>query len=161
MRQVLRAEICDFGAVFVLTNTAVKTTDDLQYIYPTRETISRGDVSIMQSWPVWNGVDRSWYNNVAPRMTIFGHDVHRNFFGVYYHHSDYGVVHVATYRQDPGKKIWSWGTARSGKIWDNILTDNDGSIHYGGWPPPPIFSWAKLRSSSETIRIRHTAEARP
>jgi tetratricopeptide (TPR) repeat protein len=108
------------------TNAAVKATDDLQYIYPMRETISHGDVPIVQSWPVWKGVDRSWYKNIAPRMAIFGRDVHRNFFGVYYHQSDYGVVHVANFRQDPGKKIWSWGTAPNGTIWDKILTDNDG-----------------------------------
>lgn len=111
------------------TNAAVKATDDLQYIYPMRETISHGDVPIVQSWPVWEGLDRSWYKNVAPRMAIFGRDVHRNFFGVYYHQSDYGVVHVANFRQDPGKKIWSWGTAPSGKIWDKLLSDNDGSYN--------------------------------
>lgn len=110
------------------TNTAVKATDDLQYIYPMRETISHGE-GIVQSWPVWDGVDRSWYKNVASRMALFGRDVHRNFFGVYYHHSDYGVVHVANYRQDPGKKIWSWGTAPNGKIWDKILSDDDGSYN--------------------------------
>jgi tetratricopeptide (TPR) repeat protein len=108
------------------TNTAVKATDDLQYIYPMRETLGDDPFAIVQRWPVWNGIDQSWYRNVAPAMAIFGRDVHRNFFGVYYHQSDYGVVHVADYRQDPGKKIWSWGTAPSGKIWDKILSDEDG-----------------------------------
>lgn len=111
------------------TNTAVKATDDLQYIYPMRETISDDPFAIVQSWPVWNGVNQSWYRNVASAMAIFGRDVHRNFFGVYYHQSDYGVVHVADFRQDPGKKIWSWGTAPSGKIWDKILSDEDGSYN--------------------------------
>ena len=111
------------------TNTAVHATDDLQYIYPMRETISDDPFAIVQSWPVWNGVDQSWYRNVSSAMAIFGRDVHRNFFGVYYHRSDYGVVHVADYRQDPGKKIWSWGTAPSGKIWDTILSDKDGSYN--------------------------------
>jgi len=111
------------------TNTAVKATNDLQYIYPMRETISDDPFAIVQSWPVWKGVDRSWYRNVSSAMAIFGRDVHRNFFGVYYHQSDYGVVHVADYRQDPGKKIWSWGTAPSGKVWDTILSDEDGSYN--------------------------------
>src|SRR6185312_13183841 len=108
------------------TNTAVKATDDLQYIYPMRETIEDDPFAVVQTWPVWAGVDQSWYKNVAPAMAIFGREVHRNFFGVYYHASDYGVVHVANYRQDPGKKIWSWGTARSGRIWDTLLSDDDG-----------------------------------
>lgn len=108
------------------TNTAVKATEDLQYVYPMRETIDDNPFAVVQSWPVWDGVDQSWYKNVAPAMAIFGRAVHRNFFGIYYHSSDYGVVHVADYRQDPGKKIWSWGTARSGRIWDTLLSDSDG-----------------------------------
>jgi tetratricopeptide (TPR) repeat protein len=108
------------------TNTAVPATDDLQYIYPMRETISDDPFAIVQSWPVWEGVDQGWYKNDPSALAIFARDVHRNFFGVYYHQSNYGVVHVSNFRQDPGKKLWSWGTARSGRIWDNILSDDDG-----------------------------------
>ena len=108
------------------TNTAVPATDDLQYIYPMRETISDDPFAIVQSWPVWEGVDQSWYKNDPSAMAIFARDVHRDFFGVYYHQSNYGVVHVSDFRQNPGKKLWSWGTARSGRIWDTILSDDDG-----------------------------------
>lgn len=108
------------------TNTAVPATDDLEYIYPMRETISDDPFAIVQSWPVWEGVDQSWYKNDPSALAIFARDVHRNFFGAYYHQSNYGVVHVSNFRQDPGKKLWSWGTARSGRIWDNILSDEDG-----------------------------------
>jgi len=111
------------------TNTAVKATNDAQYIYPMRETVFDDPYAIVQSWPVWKGVDRSWYKNNPAALAIFGRNVHRNFFGVYYRKSNYGVVHVANFRQDPGKKFWTWGTARSGKIWDNILSDNDGSYN--------------------------------
>jgi tetratricopeptide (TPR) repeat protein len=111
------------------TNTAVKATDDLQYIYPMRETISDNPFAIVQSWPMWNGVDQSWYRNVASATAIFGRDVHRDFFGVYYHRDDYGVVHVSDFRQDPGKKIFTWGTAHNGKLWDKILSDDDGSYN--------------------------------
>jgi tetratricopeptide (TPR) repeat protein len=91
-----------------------------------RETISDDPFAIVQSWPVWKGVDQSWYKNDPSAMAIFARDVHRNFFGIYYHQSNYGVVHVSDFRQDPGKKVWSWGTARSGRIWDRILSDDDG-----------------------------------
>ncbi|HEX6496464.1 MAG TPA: DUF5107 domain-containing protein [Acidobacteriaceae bacterium] len=108
------------------TNTAVPASDDLQYIYPMRETISDDPFAIVQSWPVWEGVDQSWYKNDPSAMAIFARDVHRDFFGVYYHQSNYGVVHVSDFRQDPGKKVWSWGTSRAGRIWDTILSDEDG-----------------------------------
>ena len=108
------------------TNTAVPATDDLQYIYPMRETVSDDPFAIVQSWPVWEGVDQSWYKHNPSAMAIFARDVHRDFFGVYYHRSNYGVVHVSDFRENPGKKLWSWGTARSGRIWDTILSDDDG-----------------------------------
>lgn len=107
-------------------NAAVKATPDMQYIYPMRETISDDPFVPAESWPVWQGVDRSWYKNIPSALAIFARDSHRNYFGVYYHDSNYGVVHVADFRQDPGKKLWSWGTADSGLIWAHILSDSDG-----------------------------------
>ena len=108
------------------TNAAVKATSDLQYVYPMREIIDDDPFAIVRSWPVSDGIDKSWYKNDPEAMAIFGRAVHRDFFGVYYHDADSGVVHVADFRQDPGKKIWTWGTARSGRIWDNLLSDDDG-----------------------------------
>ncbi|MGH9469176.1 MAG: DUF5107 domain-containing protein, partial [Terriglobia bacterium] len=107
-------------------NAAVSATDDMQYIYPMEETISDDPFATVQSWPVWQGVNESWYKNDPNAMAIFARASHRNFFGVYYHDSNYGVVHVANFRQDPGKKVWTWGTAPSGMIWAHILSDNDG-----------------------------------
>ncbi len=94
-----------------------------------RETISDDPFAIVQSWPAWQGVDQSWYKNDPSAMAIFARDVQRDFFGVYYHQSNYGVVHVSDFRQDPGKKVWSWGTSRSGRIWDTILSDDNGTYN--------------------------------
>jgi tetratricopeptide (TPR) repeat protein len=119
------------------TNAAVKATTDLQYVYPMRETIDDDPFAIVRAWPVSDGVDNSLYKNVSEAMAIFGRDVHRDYFGAYYHESDYGIVHAADFRQDPGKKIWSWGTARSGRIWDKLLSDDDGpynEIQSGRFP---------------------------
>ncbi|MGH9328675.1 MAG: DUF5107 domain-containing protein [Terriglobia bacterium] len=107
-------------------NAAVKATDDMQYIYPMRETISDDPFAVIASWPVWHGVNRSWYKSDPSALAIFARSSHRNYFGVCYHQSNYGVVHVANFRQDPGKKVWTWGTAPSGLIWAKILSDNDG-----------------------------------
>ena len=91
-----------------------------------RETISDDPFAIVQTWPLWKGVDQSWYRNNPGATAIFARDVKRSFFGVYYHQSNYGVVHVSDFREDPGKKLWSWGTAPGGRIWDTILSDSDG-----------------------------------
>lgn len=109
-------------------NAAVPATPDMQFIYPMREVNPHSHTQIW-TYPVWKGVDYSWYRNFPQPTSLFGLQIHRNFFGAYYHDLDYGVVHVANFRQDPGKKIWSWGTAGDGLIWTDLLTDHDGAYN--------------------------------
>ena len=118
-------------------NAAVSAAEDMQYIYPMRETISDDPYAVVQRWPVWQDVNESWYRNDPSAMAIFARQSHRNFFGVYYHNSDFGVVHISDFRQDPGKKVWTWGVAESGLIWARILSDHDGpycEIQSGRFP---------------------------
>jgi len=106
-------------------NAAVPATHDMQFVYPMRKANPHA-VGEAWTYPVWHGIDYSWYKNFRQPTSLFGLDVHRNFFGAYYHDSDFGVVHVADYHQVPGKKIWSWGVAGDGLIWTDLLTDHDG-----------------------------------
>lgn len=106
-------------------NAAVPASEDMQFIYPMREANPhhRGEV---WTYPVYEGVDYRWYKNVRRPTSLFGKQVHRNFFGAYYHQADYGVVHTADYHEVPGKKVWTWGVADDGLIWTGLLTDKDG-----------------------------------
>jgi tetratricopeptide (TPR) repeat protein len=135
-------------------NAAVPATNDMQFIYPMREANPHSHSEIW-SYPVWNGVDYSWYKNIRQPTSLFGLGVHRNFFGAYYHKSDYGVVHWADYHDVPGKKIWSWGGAGDGLVWTDLLTDQDGpynEIQAGRFetqlsqefmPPHHVESWTE------------------
>ena len=109
-------------------NAAVPATEDMQFIYPMRETNPHSHEEIW-TFPVWQGVNYSWYKDVPHATSLFGRDVHRNFFGAYYHNTDDGVIHVADYHKVYGKKTWTWGTAPSGMIWAHLLTDNDGQYN--------------------------------
>jgi len=106
-------------------NTAVPATDDMRFIYPMREANPHSRDEIVP-FPIHDGVDYSWYKNIRQPTSLFGRQVHRNFFGAYYEKSDYGVVHVADFREVLGKKTWSWGVADDGLIWTNLLSDHDG-----------------------------------
>ena len=135
-------------------NAAVPATNDMQFVYPMREA-NPHVAGEFWTYPVWHGVDYSWYKNFRQPTSLFGRQVHRDFFGAYYHDSDFGVVHVADYRQLPGKKIWSWGVAGDGLIWTNLLTDHDGpydEIQSGRYetqltrefmPPERVESWTE------------------
>ncbi|MFB3920619.1 MAG: DUF5107 domain-containing protein [Terriglobia bacterium] len=107
---------------------AVPATEDMQFIYPMREAYPHTK-GVVWSYPMHDGTDWSWYKNVREPTSLFARQVHRSFFGAYYHKTDYGVVHVADFHDVPGKKTWTWGVADDGLIWTNLLTDNDGAYN--------------------------------
>ena len=108
-------------------NAAYKATDDLQFYFPGTHHIGHGgDVS---PWPVdKEGRNLSIYknNNFGDNKSyhVFGN--YPNWYGGYYHDTDFGTGHWAPYSDAPGKKIWIWSLARSGAIWEGLLTDTDG-----------------------------------
>ena len=56
----------------------------MQFIYPMREANPHSHTEIW-TYPVWKGVDYSWYKNMRQMTSLFGLNMHRNFFGAYYH----------------------------------------------------------------------------
>ncbi|TAM81014.1 MAG: DUF5107 domain-containing protein [Acidobacteria bacterium] len=142
------------GLYWWWANAAVPAAQDMQFIYPMRLANPHSHTQIW-TFPMWKGVNYSWYKDVHHATSLFGVDVHRAFFGAYYHNSDNGVIHVADYHQVPGKKTWTWGNAGDGRIWIHLLTDNDGQyceIQSGRFqtqlsqefiPPQKVESWTE------------------
>ena len=116
------------GLYWWWANAAVPATQDMRFIYPMRLANPHSHTQIW-TFPIWKGVNYSWYKDIHHATSLFGVDVHRSFFGAYYHKSDDGVVHVADYHEVPGKKTWTWGVAGDGLIWTHLLTDNDGAYN--------------------------------
>lgn len=135
-------------------NAAVPATDDMQFIYPMREAYPHMH-GVVWNYPMHEGVDHSWYKNVRQPTSLFGRQVHRTFFGAYYHNAEYGVVHAADFREVPGKKIWTWGVAGDGLIWTDLLSDRDGpyneiqsgryetQLNYEFMAPHRVESWTE------------------
>jgi tetratricopeptide (TPR) repeat protein len=142
------------GLYWWWANAAVPATQDMQFIYPMRLANPHSHTEIW-TFPMWKGVNYGWYKDVRHATSLFGVDVHRPFFGAYYHNADAGVIHVADYRQVPGKKTWTWGVSGDGRIWIHLLTDNDGQyceIQAGRFqtqlsqefiPPQKVESWTE------------------
>ena len=111
------------------SNTAMKAAEDLHYYFPGDYWIGHNGMS--HPWPVdEQGVDRSWYKNNADRDNsschIFGSI--ENYYVSYYHDEEFGLVHWSDIIGTPGKKIWLFSHARSGAIWENLLTDTHGQF---------------------------------
>ncbi|HKC87656.1 MAG TPA: DUF5107 domain-containing protein, partial [Blastocatellia bacterium] len=113
------------GRYWFWATAAAAATDDMRFIYPMREAYPHAFWPVF-SFPKHNGVDLSAYREVTNSLSLFARDSQRDFFGVYYEKSDWGIAHVADHHELPGKKTWTWGTDEAGKIWIDKLTDNDG-----------------------------------
>lgn len=71
------------------------------------------------------GVDLRFSDTMKPFTLPFGSEVLKDYMGLYSPKEDKGVVHVADFREVPGKKVWSWGQSNAGNRWCERLTDND------------------------------------
>jgi tetratricopeptide (TPR) repeat protein len=108
-------------------NAAVKASNDLQFFYPGQYHIGHG--GDVHPWPIdETGRDLSFYKNNdfggSKSYHVLG--VYEEFYGGYYHDTDFGFCHWAHYDDAPGKKLWIWSLSRSGAIWEDLLTDTDG-----------------------------------
>ncbi|MHB8054162.1 MAG: DUF5107 domain-containing protein [Candidatus Aminicenantales bacterium] len=108
---------------------AIKTAEDLKYIFPGRYEIGHDYDVPLEPWPVDRaGNDLSWYkNNATPgSKSYFTIGEREDFYGAWYEKSDTGFGHWSPYDQMPGRKVWIWDLSRSGEIWVDLLTDADG-----------------------------------
>jgi tetratricopeptide (TPR) repeat protein len=108
---------------------AIKTADDLRYIFPGRYYIGHDYSVPLEPWPVSpEGLDLSWYrNNGSPgSKSYFTVGEYEDFYGAWYKNSDAGFGHWALYDDMPGRKVWIWDLSRQGEIWADLLTDKDG-----------------------------------
>ncbi|MBM3744289.1 MAG: DUF5107 domain-containing protein [Acidobacteria bacterium] len=78
------------------------------------------------NWPIHNGVDLTWWKNSPNASSYFAFNNPADWFGAYDHRAQGGTVHVANHHLMPGKKLWTWGSGPSGRIWEDILTEGGG-----------------------------------
>lgn len=110
------------GRYWFWSTAGAPATDDMRFIYPMREAYPHAFWPVF-SFPREKGVDVSKFSEVPNFLSLFARNSYRDYFGVYYDKSDWGIVHVADHREMPGKKTWTWGTDENGDIWVDKLTD--------------------------------------
>ncbi len=138
------------------SNAAVRTADDLKLILPGRWHIGHDYAVPLEPWPVdRGGRDLSWYrNNATPgSKSYFTVGEYADFHGGWYESSDSGFGHWSLYEDMPGRKAWIWDLSRSGGIWVDLLTDENGQYaepqsgrllnqsDHGDFPPGSADRW--------------------
>ena len=87
----------------------------------------------------------SWYKNHISPNSIFAWNYEDDFFAGYDHGKQAGLMSVADHHVVPGKKLWTWGNGPRGRMWDKILTDDDGpyiELMVGAYSDnQPDYSW--------------------
>src|SRR5689334_12067548 len=113
------------GRYWYWSTAGAPAAPDLRFKYPMREAYPHAFWPVFK-FPIEKGVDIGRFSEVPNFLSLFARDSKRDYFGIYYEKSDWGVVHVADHRELPGKKTWTWGTDDNGDVWIDKLTDGGG-----------------------------------
>lgn len=106
-------------------NAATHAWEDTRIIFPPTDYTYGGSRRSPMPWPIYKGKDLSWYKNTESAHDYFC-GTPGDYNGSYNYEKDNGTVHYGSRHDSPGKKFWTWGTAPSGAIWEDLLTDDDG-----------------------------------
>jgi tetratricopeptide (TPR) repeat protein len=153
-------------SMLYFSNPAVHANESYQVIFPPdvdwATFHAKNDFS---PWPLARGrfvgrdfppgTDLSWWKNHPWPISFFVYRSGLDFLGGYDHGRHAGVVHVADRDTMPGKKFWTWGNGPDGRMWDRILTDEDGpyiELMTGGYSDnQPDYSWIQPGESRTVV----------
>ncbi len=111
-------------------NAAMHATEEMEVIYPDGTYITGHGKRTATPWPISDGIDYSKWKGTNRRFSVFtdGLGNFTDYYGCYSHDEgiEAGSVVVADHRTVPGKKYFSWGNDPEGRMWDTLLSDEDG-----------------------------------
>ena len=125
------------NTMLCFANVAVHVNENYQVIFPPSTQFgTHHHKREFTTWPVSTGkyggsdfskgVDVSWYKNHDSANSIFAWNYEDDFLAGYDHGKQAGTMSVSNHNVVPGKKLWTWGNGTRGRMWDHILTDEDG-----------------------------------
>ncbi|MGC8640781.1 MAG: DUF5107 domain-containing protein, partial [Isosphaeraceae bacterium] len=144
------------NSMLCFANVAVHVNQDYQVIFPPgTQHVTHHHKRQFTTWPIATttyggydfrpGTDVSWYKNHISANSMFAWNYQDDFFAGYDHGKKAGTMSVANHAIVPGKKLWTWGNGPRGRMWDKILTDQDGpyiELMVGAYSDnQPDYSW--------------------
>ena len=152
------------NTILAWANVAVHANENYQVIFPPRTQFgTHHSKREFIRWPVADsfyggsdfskGVDVSWYKNHTFGNSIFAWNYEDDFLAGYDHGKQAGTLSVAGHHLVPGKKLWTWGNGPGGRLWDKILSDEDGpyiELMVGAFSDnQPDYSWVQPFETKE------------
>ena len=146
----------EHNTMLCFANAAVHTNENYQVIFPPSTQFgTHHHKREFTTWPISTGrygggdfsegVDISWYKNHTSANSVFAWNYSDDFVGGYDHGAQAGTMSIANHHIIPGKKFWTWGNGPNGRMWDKILTDEDGpyiELMVGSYSDnQPDYSW--------------------
>lgn len=143
-------------SLLIWANPAVHVNENYQVIFPPDvEYAVYHAKTQFTTWPVADqyyqgidftgGVDLSWWKNTSSPTSFFQWGSEQNFVAGIDHGKKAGTVIIGNRFTCPGKKMWNWGNNAVARMWDQILTDNDGpyiELMAGAYSDnQPDYSW--------------------
>jgi tetratricopeptide (TPR) repeat protein len=153
-------------SMLYFSNPAVHTNESYQVIFPPDVDWATFHAKTdFAPWPLARGpfvgrdfapgTDLSLWKNHPYPISFFVYRSGSDFLAGYDHGRHAGVVHVADRDTMPGKKFWTWGNGPDGRMWDKILTDEDGpyiELMTGGFSDnQPDYSWIQPGESRTVV----------
>jgi tetratricopeptide (TPR) repeat protein len=105
------------------SNSAAPASPGLEFITSATKVMTLTDV---MNFPLHKEVDLSWDRNHTAPQDLFSLNLKHDFVGWYNHDLDRGLIHYADRTEAQGRKFFTWGNSDDGKIWTELLTDEDG-----------------------------------
>jgi tetratricopeptide (TPR) repeat protein len=146
----------ELQSMLCFANVAVSVNEHYQVIFPpSTQYVTHHQKRDFTTWPIATtkyggydfskGVDVSWFTNHLAANSMFAWNYEDDFFAGYDHGRNAGLMSFADHHIVPGKKLWTWGNGPRGRMWDKILTDEDGpyiELMVGGYSDnQPDYSW--------------------
>lgn len=143
-------------SLLIWANPAVHANENYQVIFPPDvEYAVYHAKTQFTTWPVADqfyqgidftgGVDLSWWKNTSSPTSFFQWGSEQNFVAGIDHGKEAGTVIIGDRHTCPSKKMWNWGNNAVARMWDQILTDNDGpyiELMAGAYSDnQPDYSW--------------------
>lgn len=140
----------------IWANPAVHANENYQVIFPpdVEKAVFHSKVEFTD-WPVskqyyrgidfTEGVDLSWWKNTTSPTSFFAWGTEKDFLGGIDHGKNAGIIFIGEHHTFPGKKMWNWGNNEVARLWDQMLTDQDGpylELMMGSYSDnQPDYSW--------------------